>query len=199
MFSSLSGSTIANTAVLGSALLPDMLRRGYHPSIAMGPIMATGSIAMLIPPPALAVLLGSLANISIASLLIAGILPGLLMSIAFLGYIMVRCSIQPDLAPACDVSTLDRWSKWRPFLVYVVPLLGIFVVVVGSILAGWATPTESAALGTVASVIAAAAYRMLTWQKLVIAAMEAAKISVMILFIIAYPQIATWLPQLMRN
>lgn len=76
LFSSLSGSTLANTAVLGGLLLPDMLKRGYHPSIAMGPIMATGGIAMLIPPSALAVLLGSLAGISISKLLIAGIIPG---------------------------------------------------------------------------------------------------------------------------
>src|SRR3972149_944448 len=72
VFSSLSGSTIANTAILGSVLLPDMLRRGYHPRMAIGPIMATGGIAMLIPPSALAVLLGSLADISISRLLIAG-------------------------------------------------------------------------------------------------------------------------------
>ena len=81
LFSSLSGSTLANTAVLGSVLLPDMLKRGYHPSIAMGPIMATGGIAMLIPPSALAVLLGSLAGVSITKLLIAGILPGLMLSL----------------------------------------------------------------------------------------------------------------------
>ncbi|MEM8797622.1 MAG: TRAP transporter large permease subunit, partial [Pseudomonadota bacterium] len=92
VFSSLSGSTIANTAVLGSALLPDMLKRGYRPTIAMGPIMATGSIAMLIPPSALAVLLGSLAGISIAKLLLAGIIPGLLMAASFLVYIAVRCT-----------------------------------------------------------------------------------------------------------
>ena len=185
VFSSLSGSTIANTAVLGSALLPDMLRRGYHPAIAMGPIMATGSIAMLIPPSALAVLLGSLAGISIAKLLIAGILPGLLMAASFLAYIVVRCSLRPDLAPAYDVERVALWERWKPFLIYVVPLLGIFVIVVGSILGGFATPTESAALGSVASVVAAAAYRKLTLQSLVKALAETAKISVMILFIIA--------------
>ncbi len=185
VFSSLSGSTIANTAVLGSALLPDMLRRGYHPAIAMGPIMATGSIAMLIPPSALAVLLGSLAGISIAKLLIAGILPGLLMAASFLAYIVVRCSLRPDLAPAYDMERVALWERWKPFLIYVVPLLGIFVIVVGSILGGFATPTESAALGSVASVVAAAAYRKLTLHSLVKALTETAKISVMILFIIA--------------
>ncbi|MDH3741972.1 MAG: TRAP transporter large permease subunit [Hyphomicrobiales bacterium] len=185
VFSSLSGSTIANTAVLGSALLPDMLKRGYHPTLAMGPIMATGSIAMLIPPSALAVLLGSLAGISIAKLLIAGIIPGLMMAAAFLAYIIVRCALNPELAPAYDVPSSTRWQRWKPFLVYVVPLLGIFIVVVGSILGGLATPTESAALGSVASVIAAIAYGKFTPRAMLTAIAETAKISVMILFIIA--------------
>ena len=185
VFSSLSGSTIANTAVLGSALLPDMLKRGYHPTLAMGPIMATGSIAMLIPPSALAVLLGSLAGISIAKLLIATIIPGLLMAGVFLAYIIARCSLNPDLAPAYDVAHTAPWERWKPFLIYVVPLLGIFVVVVGSILGGLATPTESAALGSVASAIAAIAYGKGSARSMLKAVSETAKISVMILFIIA--------------
>src|SRR5689334_24519090 len=77
IFSAISGSTIATTAMLGSLMLPEMLRRGYHPNLAMGPIMAIGGVDMLIPPSALTVLLGSLAGISISQLLIAGILPGL--------------------------------------------------------------------------------------------------------------------------
>jgi tripartite ATP-independent transporter DctM subunit len=184
VFSSLSGSTIANTAVLGSVLLPDMLKRGYHPTMAMGPIMATGSIAMLVPPSALAVLLGSLAGISISRLLIAGIVPGLLMSLAFLVYVVARCAMRPELAPTYDVERLTLRQRWLPFLVYVVPLFAIFVVVVGSILAGWATPTESAALGCTASFIVAAAYRAISLAKLMRALRETAKISVMILFII---------------
>ncbi len=185
IFSSLSGSTIANTAVLGSALLPDMLKRGYQPSIAMGPIMATGSIAMLIPPSALAVLLGSLAGISIAKLLIAGIVPGIMMSLIFLAYIVGRCFFNPALAPADEAHRgLSLRERWVPFFIYVVPLFAIFLIVVGSILGGWATPTESAALGTVASMIAAIAYRKFTWIGFVQSIMETAKISVMILFII---------------
>jgi len=185
IFSSLSGSTIANTAVLGSVLMPEMLKRGYHPTLAMGPIMATGSIAMLIPPSALAVLLGSLAGISISGLLLAGILPGLLMSVTFLGYVAIRCWNNPDLAPAYDVDRLSARERWRPFLIYVVPLFSIFVVVVGSILGGFATPTESAALGCVASFCAACAYRAVTIENMIRALRETAKISVMILFIIA--------------
>jgi tripartite ATP-independent transporter DctM subunit len=185
MFSSLSGSTIANTAVLGSALLPDMLKRGYHPTLAMGPIMATGSIAMLIPPSALAVLLGSLAGISIAKLLIAGIIPGLMMAASFLIYIIVRCRANPALAPAYDVEPASLWERWKPLLTHVLPLMGIFVVVVGSILGGWATPTESAALGSVASAIAAIGYGKFTFAAMKKAIAETARISVMILFIIA--------------
>jgi tripartite ATP-independent transporter DctM subunit len=184
IFSSLSGSTIANTAVLGSVLLPDMLKRGYHPSLAMGPIMAVGGIAMLIPPSALAVLLGSLAGISISRLLIAGIVPGLLMSLLFLAYVIGRAALRPDLAPAYEMERLPLGRRLWPFLRDVVPLMGIFVVVVGSLLWGFATPTESAALGCVASFAAACAYRTLTRAGLVRALLETAKISVMILFII---------------
>lgn len=184
VFSSLSGSTIANTAVLGSALLPDMLRRGYHPTIAMGPIMATGSIAMLIPPSALAVLLGSLAGISISKLLIAGVIPGILMGLVFTFYILGRCLTNPSVAPAYDIELPPLRERLLPVLVYVLPLLSIFVVVVGSILAGWATPTESAALGSCAAFAACVLYGRMSWQALSKALRETAKISVMILFII---------------
>lgn len=184
VFSSLSGSTIANTAVLGSALLPDMLRRGYHPTIAMGPIMATGSIAMLIPPSALAVLLGSLAGISISKLLIAGVIPGIMMGAIFTIYILVRCRINPGIAPAYDVDLPPLRDRLAPFFIYVLPLLSIFAIVVGSILAGWATPTESAALGSCAAFAACVLYRRMTLRALVKALNETAKISVMILFII---------------
>jgi tripartite ATP-independent transporter DctM subunit len=184
VFASLSGSTIANTAMLGSVLLPEMLRRGYHPAMAMGPIMATGGIAMLIPPSALAVLLGSLADISISRLLIAGIIPGLMMSFLFLTYVIGRSWLNPALAPAYNMERLGWGERIGPMLIYVVPLFGIFVVVVGSIMAGLATPTESAALGCVASLIAVAGYGELRLRDLVVALRETAKISAMILFII---------------
>ena len=188
VFSALSGSTIANTAMLGSTLLPDMLKRGYHPSMAMGPIMASGAIAMLIPPSALAVLLGSLAGMSIAQLLVAGILPALILAGLFTLYIISRALMDPALAPADDPARLSLKERWRPFVRYVLPLFGIFLVVIGGLLAGLATPTESAALGCVAAVIAAAGYRSLTWIGLKKALMETVKISVMILFIIVASQ-----------
>jgi tripartite ATP-independent transporter DctM subunit len=179
VFSAISGSTIATTALLGSLLLPEMLRRGYHPSMAMGPIMAIGGVDMLIPPSALTVLLGSLAGISIAQLLIAGIVPGVLLSVMFVGWIVLRASMRPELAPAFEHETATLWERSRPLLIYVAPLLLIFAVVVAALTAGWATPTESAAIGAVAAI-----YRALTWQRLGKALLGTAAISGVILFII---------------
>jgi len=188
IFAALSGSTIANTAMLGSTLLPSMLKRGYHPTLAMGPIMGSGAIAMLIPPSALAVLVGSLAGISIAGLLMAGIVPALILAALFVLIIVVAAKIRPDYAPADDLPDMTLAERWRPFLVHVVPLSGIFVVVIGSLLAGIATPSESAALGCIAAIVAGLAYRSLTVGALKKAVMETVKLSVMILFIIAASQ-----------
>lgn len=226
VFSSLSGSTIANTAILGSVLLPDMIKRGYKPDIAMGPIMAVGGIAMLIPPSALAVLLASLAEKSVAQLLIAGIVPGILMAVLFFAYVIIRCIINPDLAPSYDKddSEIDApltvklcwgektiWSgsyegrfkrmlnRTLPFFLYILPLALIFVVVVGSIFFKLAAPTEAAALGCLASLIACYFFRLFkstirisgidgadfTYKDIWKALKETAKINTMILFIIA--------------
>ena len=184
VFSAISGSTIATTALLGSLLLPQMLRRGYHPSMAMGPIMAIGGVDMLIPPSALTVLLGSLAGISISQLLIAGIVPGALLSIMFIGWIVLRASLEPSLAPPFEHAALAPWQRIKPLLLYVLPLALIFVIVVAAIAAGWATPTEAAAIGAVATVLVAWAYRSLTWPNLMRALMGTAAISGIILFII---------------
>jgi len=113
VFSAISGSTIATTALLGSLMLPEMLRRGYHPSMAMGPIMAIGGVDMLIPPSALTVLLGSLAGISISQLLIAGIVPGAALSAMFVGWIVLRATLKPALAPAFAHQEVHGWARWR--------------------------------------------------------------------------------------
>jgi tripartite ATP-independent transporter DctM subunit len=184
VFSAISGSTVATTALLGSLLLPEMLRRGYHPNLAMGPIMAIGGVDMLIPPSALTVLLGSLAGISIAGLLIAGVVPGILMSVLFVGYITLRARLQPSLAPAFEHAPVRGWARWRPLVLHVTPLLLIFVVVVMAMSAGWATPTESAALGALATLVIALAYRALTLDNLMKSLLGTAAISGVILFII---------------
>jgi tripartite ATP-independent transporter DctM subunit len=184
VFSAISGSTIATTAMLGSLMLPVMLARGYHPAMATGPLMAIGAVDMLIPPSALTVLLGSLSGISISKLLIGGVIPGLLLSAAFVVYIVVRVKLNPALAPTAGFVEYRGWERLRPFLQYVVPLVSIFVVVVASMSAGWATPTESAAIGALFTMVLAMLYRSLTVDNLVKALRGTAAISGMILFII---------------
>lgn len=184
VFSAISGSTIATTAMLGSLMLPVMLARGYHPTIATGPIMAIGAVDMLIPPSALTVLLGSLSGISISKLLVGGIVPGLILSVIFVGYIVLRVKLAPALAPKTAFEEFRGWRRLQPFLQYVLPLVSIFVVVVGAMIAGWATPTECAALGAFATLLLALLYRALTLANLVQALRGTAAISGMILFII---------------
>ncbi|HEV1999289.1 MAG TPA: TRAP transporter large permease subunit [Xanthobacteraceae bacterium] len=184
VFSAISGSTIATTAMLGSLMLPIMLARGYHPTMATGPIMAIGAVDMLIPPSALTVLLGSLSGISISKLLIGGVVPGLMLSAAFIVYIIARAKISPKLAPPTPIATAAGWENWRLLLLYVVPLITIFAVVVGAMSAGFATPTESAALGAIATMALAAAYRVLTVDALVKSLRGTVAITGMILFII---------------
>lgn len=184
VFSAISGSTIATTAMLGSLMLPVMLSRGYNPVLATGPIMAIGAVDMLIPPSALTVLLGSLSGISISKLLIGGVVPGLMLSIAFVGYIIVRVSTRPELAPPTPIESKSGWARYELLFLYVLPLASIFVVVVGAMSAGIATPTESAALGALATMALAAAYRALSFENLMRALRGTVAISGMILFII---------------
>jgi tripartite ATP-independent transporter DctM subunit len=185
VFSAISGSTIATTALLGSLMLPTMLERGYDKRLAMGPIMGIGGVDMLIPPSALAVLLGSLAGISISGLLIGGIVPGLILSVLFVGYIILRATLDPSLAPEEKLEAGPAGiARWVPFLVHVLPLVLIFGMVVGAMTAGWATPTEAAALGASGTIIAAMLYRSLTWAALMKALTGTVAVSGIILFII---------------
>ena len=184
VFSAISGSTIATTALLGSLLLPEMLKRGYHPRMAMGPIMAIGGVDMLIPPSALTVLLGSLAHISISGLLIAGVVPGFVMAAMFLAYIIFTAWRNPELAPPSEPEPTQGWQRFSPLLVNVTPLVMIFALVIVAMSAGWATPTESAALGALATVIVCLLYRSLSWSALGQALMGTAAITGVILFII---------------
>lgn len=185
VFGTLSGSSMANTSLLGTTLIPEMLKRGYHKSMAIGPILGSGGIAMLIPPSGMAVLLGSLAGIPISGILIAAAIPGIFIALVNMSYIVGRCAMNPSLAPAYDVKFSGFWERFGPFVVYVLPLFLLFVLVVGSILTGFATPTESAALGAMGAFIASICYRSLTWEYFKKALVETGKITTMIFFIIA--------------
>jgi tripartite ATP-independent transporter DctM subunit len=146
--------------------------------------MAIGAVDMLIPPSALTVLLGSLSGISISKLLIGGVLPGMLLSVAFVAYIIVRVKLRPSLAPNVELVAYHGFERYKPLLMYVLPLVSIFGVVVGAMAAGWGTPTESAAVGALATVVLALAYRALTPKILLQSLKGTVAISAMILFII---------------
>jgi tripartite ATP-independent transporter DctM subunit len=184
IFSAISGSTIATTAMLGSLMVPVMLSRGYHPTMATGPVMAIGAVDMLIPPSALTVLLGSFSGISISQLLVGGVIPGLILSVAFVAYIIGRVMLSPALAPPSPLTEYHGWARFVPFLKYVLPLVSIFTIVVVSMSAGWATPTESAAIGAFATMAMALIYRALTFKNLFAALRGTVAISTIILFII---------------
>jgi tripartite ATP-independent transporter DctM subunit len=183
VFSALSGSTIANTAMLGSMLLPDLRRRGYAGDLSMGVIMASGALAMLIPPSALAVIFAAIAKISIAKVLIALIAPGLLIALLYAVYIVVRAVRDPRAAPAYEVAHVSLREKLSGLLLYVAPLSIIVFMVIGVIILGVATPTEAAAFGCLGSLGLAAAYRDLTRRRFVDAVRGTLKLSVMMLTI----------------
>jgi tripartite ATP-independent transporter DctM subunit len=158
IFSTMSGSTLATTAILGSMLVPDMEKRGYKKAMSIGPVMGSGGLSMLIPPSALAILLAALNQISVGGLLIAGILPGCLIAFFYGAYVVIRCLLQPELAPPYDMSEVSLMSKVRGTVIYVLPLGLIIFLVIGLIFLGVATPSEAAALGALGTILLAALY-----------------------------------------
>ncbi len=159
LFSTLSGSTIANTAMLGEVMVPEMRDRGYKKPMIMGPIVGVGGLAMLIPPSALAVVFASLAQISVGKVLIAGAVPGVILAILYGLYVILRSLVNPSIAPAYDVTHHTLSEKFSDLLKYVLPLGIIFFLVLGFIFLGIATPTEAAATGALGSIILAAIYK----------------------------------------
>ena len=185
MLSTLTASTMATTAMLGSTLVPEMEQKKYKNSMSIGPILASGGLAVMIPPSALGVLLASLGQIPVGQFLIAIIGPGLLMAVLFAIYIIVRVKIQPGLAPKYEVNRIPLTEKLRDTLIYIVPLGFIIVLVIGSILIGIASPTEAAAMGALGSLILAACYRQMNMKVLIDSVTATLKLSVMILMIVA--------------
>jgi len=184
LFSTMSGSTLATTAILGSMLVPDMEKRGYSKTMAIGPIMGSGGLSMLIPPSALAILLAALNQISVGGLLIAGILPGFLMAFFYAGYVVVRCLLQPHLAPNYKVDPVPFKEKLRGTVIHVVPLGMIIFLVIGLIFLGVATPSEAAALGAMGTIVLAYAYRRMDWHILKASVLGTVRITSMMFMII---------------
>lgn len=159
IFAALSGSSLANTGMMGSLMAPEMLKRGYKPHMAYGPILGAGSLAVIIPPSTLGVLLGSLAEIDVGALLIAGVIPGFVLVLLYVGLIYVQTAIDPEAAPQYDVPETSGWAKLKAVAVNILPMSFLIFCVVGTIILGIATPTESAGLGCVGVLALLVAYR----------------------------------------
>ncbi|MDH5695861.1 MAG: TRAP transporter large permease subunit [Dehalococcoidia bacterium] len=185
IFSALSGSTIANTAMLGAIMVPEMTARGYKKPMTLGPIVGVGGLAMLIPPSALAVVLASLAQISVGKVLIAGAIPGVMIGMLYLTYVVGRCYLNPSLAPAYDITSPPLSERLRSFAQYVLPLVVIVFLVLGVIFLGIATPTEAAATGALGSLILAASYKRLNIEMLKKSLGATLEIVVMVFMIVA--------------
>jgi tripartite ATP-independent transporter DctM subunit len=171
----LTGASVGSVAMLGNTLMPDMLKRGYKKSMAMGPIMASGGLAVMIPPSGLAVLLGAIGEVSIGKILVSIVIPGLIMAAFYAAYIVGRCWLQPSVAPSYEVSTASFTEILLSGLTYLLPVIGIIFLVTGVIIIGIATPTEAAATGCTGVFLMAALYKRLSWgviKKSVVSTME---------------------------
>ena len=195
VFGALSGVAMAVAAMLGRAIMPGMQKRGYDRGIAAGLIIGGASLAPIIPPSLLAIIVGSLADVSIAKLLIAGVIPGLLIGGIFLVYVFVRIAFNSNLAPAnvtgerAEVTSMEKVMA----IVRTLPFLIVMFSVMGFIMLGIATPSESAATGVVGSLITAAIYRKLSLDMIWKSLMAAITVSAMILVIMAMSKMFTQL------
>ncbi len=185
LFAALSGATVASTAVLASLMVPEMMKRRYSKEMTLGPIMASGALDMIIPPSALTVLLGSLAEVSIGRLLINAILPGYILLAIYIAFVIIRCLINPSLAPKYEFESTSLKEKIVTGLRDLFPLGIVLFVALGLMMLGMATPTEASALACVVAFILAAVYRKLTWGVINESILSSLKVTVMILTIIA--------------
>lgn len=183
-FAALSGSSMGSTALLGSLMVPEMMRRGYSKYLSMGPIMGTGGLAVIIPPSALAVLLATLGRTDVGALLLAGVMPGVLLAAMYAGLIFGWTLIAPDAAPAYKVQGARLAEKLRLVGVDIVPMFAVIVLVIGVMVAGYATPTEAAAVGCLGVMLLALCYRALSWANFRRSVDAALRVTVMAFLII---------------
>jgi len=184
LLATFTGATTASAAVLGSVLAPEMDKRGYKEVMTLGPILAGGLLAPMIPPSALAILICAIGEISVGKVLLAIIFPGLLMGAFYCSYIVIRCYLQPSIAPVYDIPSVSILERLVAGARDVLPVGLIVFAVVGLIFIGVATPTESAAMGVLACAIVTACRRRLNWKLIKDSTMNTLRISVMLVLII---------------
>ena len=164
IFAAMCGVSGAATVSMGLIALPSMLDRKYNKDIAIGCISAGGALGILIPPSIPMILYGLFSGESIGALFASGVFPGILLGSMFIAYILIRCYVQRDLAPAIPNELRATWSEKFKSLAAVLPPLLLIVIVLGSIFGGIATPTEAAALGALGSMVCAGITKTLTWK-----------------------------------
>ena len=183
LFAMMCGSAVSGTAVFGSTLGPEMRKQGYSDAMIYPSILGAGSLATVIPPSILIVLIATLSRQSVGDMLLAGIVPGLILATMYFAYFVIRARLQPHLAPPLDVERASLAERLRA-LVTIAPLSVLIFLVLGVIFLGVATPSEAAALGALGAVLLAAAYRMLTWAQLKTALMSTISVTAMIMMIV---------------
>ena len=183
IFAAVSGSSAATAATIGRMSLPELQRRGYPDEIAVGSLAGAGTLGLLIPPSIVMIVYGVSADVSIAELFIAGVVPGIVLATLFSGYLVVWAWRHPErIPPAEAASTLRAKLAGSRHLL---PVVALIVAVLGSIYAGIATATEAAAVGVVGALAIAAAQRSLTWASLRDALLGATRLYCMIALILA--------------
>ena len=162
IFAAVSGSSAATCATIGKMTLPELKKRGYPDSISIGTLAGAGTLGLLIPPSIIMIVYGVTANVSIAKLFIAGVLPGIILAGLFMGYTIVWALMNPDKVPPADkeLSIAEKLHESR----HLIPVVTLIAAVLGSIYTGIATATEAAALGVVGSLLIAATQGELSWQ-----------------------------------
>jgi tripartite ATP-independent transporter DctM subunit len=176
--------SVAGVAAIGSMAVPEMLKRGYSPKIAAGSVVTAGALAMLIPPSVPFIIYSAITGESIAKLFIGGVIPGLVLALMLSLYVLIRTSLSPELAPR-GTGTGFTWKERWASLAKVWHAGILILLVLGSIYAGIATPTEASALGAVgAFVVAAVAYRNIDLHRTLQILKESMRISVAIMVII---------------
>jgi C4-dicarboxylate transporter, DctM subunit len=161
IFAAVSGSSAATCATIGKITLPELKRRGYPDDIAIGTLAGAGTLGLLIPPSIIMIVYGVAANVSIAKLFIAGVLPGILLALLFMGYIVVWALLNKGKVPAADAEMNFAQKVYASR--HLIPVVSLIGLVLGSIYSGVATATEAAALGVGGSLILGLVERTLNW------------------------------------
>ncbi|MFN4118840.1 TRAP transporter large permease [Acidovorax sp.] len=183
IFAAISGSSAATCATIGKITLPELKQRGYPDAMAVGTLAGASTLGLLIPPSIIMIVYGVAANVSIAKLFLAGVIPGLVLALLFMGYIMVWALFNKDKVPAADarMTLLQKIHAAR----HLIPVVTLIALVLGGIYSGIATATEAAALGVGGSLLMARIEGSLTWERFKDGLVSACRVYCMIGLILA--------------